>query len=230
MALLAAFFVLVTLIFTFEPLFSLILQTRTLPIGTTVYFVKTPQTIENGALTTIADYTQNTLHWDDQVAALFIDNGFVSASFGHSAIRILSRTQPGQIIVSLRRYFAHFNPKEVLTILPDQTSMTEIVIDPSLVPVDHSTVENEDNWSFSQANPQIIIRKNGSISSILINNPQAVDIHGFSAPSSCRRNEEQMKIVTLNTDRQPLIGAVFQGFLPYLRDFSCFQSFSTLSR
>jgi hypothetical protein len=232
-----AFFVLVALAFTLEPLVTIILSTRALPAGTTVTLKIPEKTAPNeviGEITNlIKDFgfkepNQNIMTKVSALAASLPIQGTIALASSSKGLPyslvIETASKPEDIITAIRQLVARLTPSELITILPDNTTMIEIVIDPGMV-----TVTNQNGqWLFAKLNPQINIQEKPLGSAILINNPQVVEIHGFEAPLSCRLTQTKIREVTYNSQRQALLPAIFNGFLAYFRHYSCFQSFSTL--
>jgi hypothetical protein len=235
MAGLAAFFVLVTLGFTLEPLISVILRSRSLPSETKEYLIVAP------ALQPKGDFFDGIMKnvppshgWAGNVDLLTKVKGLVfglnitAATVQNNSVAIEAANDPTQVVTDIRRFLSKLTPFEIQTVMPDQTTMTETVIDPSLIAITTDLAIKPTVWTFTQTNPQLVIKKNGSNSSILINYPQVVDTHGFESPTGCSVSGNGIKTVTYNFERQTLLSAVFNGFSAYFRDYSCFQSFSTL--
>jgi len=235
MAGVAAFFVLVALVFTFEPLVTVILSTRTMPTATTASMTVAP------ALHPKADFfgalmaTVPPSHgWAGNVALL---NKIKSMVLGQKIVSSTTQTnsavledaiQPEQLVGVIRQFLSKLTPFEIKTILPDQTSMIETVIDPSLIVVKTDNSQKPSVWTFTQTSPQLVIKKSGSNSLIYINYPQVVNSHGLESITGCSVRTTGIKTVTFDTMRQPLISSIFSSFSAYFRDYSCFQSFSTL--
>ncbi len=239
MAGVAAFFVLVALGFTLEPLVSLVLKTRALPAGTTVTLTVPEKTEPTEVIDEITNLikgfglkepNQGVMAKASALAASLPIKGTVALASSQNALPyslvIETGSEAEDIVTAIRQLVARLTPSEIITMLPDDTSMIEIVIDPGLVPVTHQN----DQWSFAKLDPQIDIQQKSQGSAILINDPQVVDIHGFETPLSCRLTKEKIKELTYDSQRRALLPAVFYGFLAYLRHYSCFQSFSTISQ
>jgi hypothetical protein len=237
MAVVAAFFVLVALVFTFEPLITVILSTRTMPAATTASMTIAP------ALHPKADFfdalmaTVPPSHgWAGNVAllnkikSLVLSQKIVSATTQTNSAVLEDIAQPEQLATNIRRFLSKLTPFEIKTILPDQTSMIETVIDPSLIVVKTDSSQKPSIWTFAQTSPQLVIKKNGQNSSIFINYPQVVYIHGFESITGCSVGSTGIKTIAFNTVRKALISSMFSSFSAYFRDYSCFQSFSTLFR
>jgi len=234
-AVIAAFFVLVALVFTFEPLVTVVLSTRVMPTATTASMTvassRQPKADFFDALMAIVPRTQG---WADNVSLLnkikdlVLSQKILSATIQTNSAVLEDLIAPEQLISDIRRFLSKLTPFEIKTILPDQSSMIETVIDPGLVEVktDHSA--NPTVWTFTQTNPPLVIRKNGSNSTISINYPQDVNNHGFESLTSCSVGSTGIKTVTFNTRRESLIKGLYSSFLAYFKHYSCFQSFSTL--
>lgn len=230
-AVIAAFFVLTALAMTFEPLVTVILKTRTMPAYTNQYLTADPVAKSADFFDGIMKNVPPSHGWVGNVALLnkvkdlVFNLNIVSATVQNNSVAIEAANDPEQTVADIRRFLSKLTPFEIKTILPDETSMIETVIDPDLIKV----VQNGPSWSFTQTNPQLIIEKNGSNSSIYINYPQAVDTHGFETPISCSTQTDGIKTLKYDATRSTLLSATFKGFLAYLKDYSCFQSFSTLN-
>lgn len=234
MAGVAAFFVLVTFIFTFEPLVTVILSTRTMPTATTALMTVAP------ALHPKADFfdalmaTVPPSHgWAGNVALL---NKIKNLVFSQKIISARTQTNsavledsiaPEQLVSDIRRFLSKLTPFEIKTILPDQTSMIETVIDPGLIDIKTDNVKNPTLWTFTQTNPQLVIKKSGSNSLIFINYPQVVNSHGFESITGCAVETTGVKTLTFDITRKPLISSIYSSFSAYFKHYSCFQSFST---
>jgi hypothetical protein len=234
MAVAAAFFVLVALVFTFEPLVTVVLSTRTMPSMTTASMTVAP------ALHPKADFfdalmaTVPPSHgWAGNVALLnkikdlVLSQKILSASTQTNSAVLDDAIQPERLVTDLRRFLSKLTPFEIKTILPDQTGMIERVIDPSLIEVKTDSSQKPSVWTFTQTNPQLVIRKNGSNSSIYINYPQVVNSHGFGSIIDCAVGTTGIKTVTFDTMRKPLLSSLYSSFSAYFKHYSCFQSFST---
>ncbi len=232
----AAFFVIATLGFSFEPLVSLVERTKNMPAETTAYLTLAPSLkpkgdFFEGIMRTIPpthDWTAN-IDLLNKLKGLVFDSNILTATVQDNSVAISSASKPGPIIANIRRFLSKLTPFEVKTVLPDQTSMTEIVIDPGLVKVATDNETNPSVWTFAQTNPQLVISKNSLNTNILINYPQIVDNLGYEYPTNCSVSSSGIKTVSLNTARQTLFLALFKGLSAYLRHYSCFQSFSTFT-
>jgi len=234
MAGVAAFFVLVTVIFTFEPLVSVILSTRTMPAATAASMTVAP------ALHPKADFfdalmaTVPPSHgWAGNVALLnkiknlVLSQKIISASTQTNSAVLEDSIAPEQLVSDIRRFLSKLTPFEIKTILPDQTSMIETVIDPGLIETKTDNAKNPTLWTFTQTNPQLVIKKSGSNSLIFINYPQVVNSHGFESIIGCAVGTTGIKTVTFDIMRKPLISSMYSSFSAYFKHYSCFQSFST---
>jgi len=222
MAGVAAFFVLVTLGFTLEPLVAVILVNRTIPLATTSLLVVSPNAKSADIVAAVGKKTvQSELM--DKADDLLGRLGVRSVAIQATSFAIATKASPEGAVAKIRRFLSQLTPFDIKTILPDGTFMTETVIDPALVKI----TTGKDIWTFTQTNPQIVVQKNGLKSNILVNNPQVGDIHGFESPIGCKKTAPGIKTLTFEPKRQALIPSIFTSFLAYFRDYSCFQSFST---
>ena len=233
-AVVAAFFVLVTLVFSFEPLVTVVLSTRTMPTATTASMTIAP------ALHPQADFfdalmatVPPTHGWAgnvdllNKIKDLVLSQNIISATTQTNSAILEDAIAPKQLISDIRRFLSKLTPFEIKTILPDQTSMIETVIDPGLIEVKTDNADKPTVWTFTQTNPQLVIRKNGLNSLININYPQVVNSHGFETITGCSVGTTGIKTVTFDITRKPLISSLYSSFSAYLKHYSCFQSFST---
>lgn len=239
----AAFFILVALGFTFEPLITIILRSRTLPAGTTVLMTFNKCVAAPDAINETINLIKS-LGFQEPNSAIIAKIGALASNTPLKGYIALAQSETGlpysldietntkalNIVAGIRQLVARLSPSELITILPDKTTMTEIVIDPGLIPITQQKVGQYDQWSFSTLNPHISIQQKPSSSAILINNPQVVDMLGFEAPLSCRLSNMQTRIVIFDSHRSSLVPTIFRSILAYFRDYSCFQNFSTFSR
>jgi len=235
MAGVAAFFVLAALTFTFEPLVAVILKTRTMPAGTTVYLTaastsKHPDFFD-GVMKTMPPSRDRAMNIEllNKIQSLIFGFNITSVAVQSQSVIIKAANHPEQIVADIRRFLSKLTPFEIKTILPDQTSMIETVIDPGLIKIETDRANETTTWTFAQTNPQLTIKKNGSNSEIFLNYPQVVDNHGFEAPIRCIIAANGIKTVSYGAIEQTLVSAFIKGFLAYFRDYTCFQSFSTFA-
>ena len=222
MAGVAAFFVLVTLGFTLEPLVTVILAYRTIPLETTSLLVVSSNAKSADIVAAVGKKTvQSELM--DKADDLLGRLGVRSVAIQATSFAIATKASPEGAVAKIRRFLSQLTPFDIKTILPDGTFMTETVIDPALIKV----AAGDNIWTFSQTNPQIVVQKNGSKSNILVNNPQVGDIHGFESPIGCKITAPEIKTLTYEPKRKALVSTILTSFLAYFRDYSCFQSFST---
>ena len=233
-AVVAAFFVLAVLVFTFEPLVTVVLSTKSLPNETTDSMTVAPALHPKadffGALMASVPPTHgwvNNVALMNKIKDLVLSEKIVSATMQTNSASLVAAKEPKQLISDIRRFLSKLTPFEIKTILPDQTSMIETVIDPSLITVKTDNVQNPRIWTFTQTNPQLVIRKNGSSSTIYINYPQVVNSRGYSSVSGCSVGATGIKTVTLNVTQKSLISSIYSSFSAYFKHYSCFQSFST---
>jgi len=234
MAGVAAFFVLVALAFTFEPLVTIILSTRTMPSETKDYL--TPALAGNlkadffdGVMSTVPPthaWAENAAFLN-KIKSLVLGLNITSATVQTNSVVIDAANDPDQVTNDIRRFLSKLTPFEIKTILPDQTSMIETVIDPGMIEIKTNDAKNATIWTFTQTNPQLVVKKSGLNSIIYINYPQAVDSHGFESPSGCYVAGNGIKTVTFEPMRRTLISSILSSFSAYFRHYSCFQSFST---
>lgn len=232
----AAFFVLTALAFTFEPLVTLILKSRTLPAGTTTYLSASPAVNGKPDFFGAVMKTVPPSHgWAGNIALLtklqepLFGFNIASIAIFPWSLEIDTSEKPEQAMTTLRRHLSKLTPFEINTPLPDGTAMTEIVIDPQLIEVRASEDQKNRGWIFTQTSPQLFVKNNGLNSSIYLGYPQDVNAQGFESLSSCRMTTEGLRTVTVDSQRRTLISSVFHSIIAYLSDYSCFQSFSTIT-
>jgi hypothetical protein len=228
-AVIAAFFVLVAFVFTIEPLVSIILANRTIPLKTTSLLVVSSGAKTSDILAAVGK--------QDLKSELFAKTNDFLEKLSIQSIAVqdrsfaISTARPSeQVTTNLRKYLSRLSPTDIKTLLPDGTFMTETVIDPILIKVKTGKTGVYKTWTFTQTNPQVVIQENGLNSDILINNPQVGDIHGFESPATCSSNTNKIRTIGFNTTRKPLISAFLTSFLAYFKHYSCFQSFSTFNQ
>jgi hypothetical protein len=226
--------VLLTAVFSFEPLITLVLATKNLPQTTSASLFKTSrgsgETLVNEILNQIPETNKDLVSIAESLDALGAKNSYYSAIIQPKSL-IISTTQDIQPLVgAFRRYLAKKTPFAIKTVLPDSTTMTEIVIDPSLVPVETKADSINGSWTFTQTNPQLTLANIGSNKSIIFNNPQVVYNLRYKSLNSCSETGSGIKVLTYQNSDEMLSTAIINSFLAYLKDYSCFQSFSTFSR
>lgn len=221
-AAIAAFFVLVTFGFTIEPLVSFILRNRNTPLDTTSLLVVGP-TAKSADIVAAVGKTTVQSELLNKADNLLNKLGVRSITLQPTSFAITTGSGAEAAVSDIRRFLSQLTPFDIKTILPDGTFMMETVIDPALIKV----ANNRDIWTFTQTNPQVVVQKNGLISNILVNNPQVGDIHDFESPIECKDTAKGIKTIHYDPTRKTLISSIFTSFSAYLRDYSCFQSFST---
>jgi hypothetical protein len=164
----------------------------------------------------------------NKIKDLVFGFNITAVSIQTNSVVLEAALEPKLAIEDIRIFLSKLTPFEVKTMLPDDTYMIERVIDPQLINVASSSDKNLPGWVFTQTSPQLFIKNNGSTSAIYINFPQAVDAHGFETPTKCSFGNDGIRTVVYDPQRHGLVLAFFNGFLAYLRDYSCFQSFSTV--
>jgi hypothetical protein len=227
---------LATLVLTFEPLVSAIVTTQKLP-PQTILSISAPGR-GNGTdifADTAAAFAELGLKLPDQ--ALLDSLPIEAASIATATAAKLPYAPsfevslaPKEAIAKISSLLARQNPSELQTALPDGTFMTEIVIDPSLVKISQVKEDQKEAWTFTQANPQMVLQKNGLKSLILLGNPQSGDNHGFGELKSCRITASGNAVLALGSQRFALLPATINSLLAYFRHYSCFQSFSTMNK
>ena len=215
-----------TLFFTFEPLVSATLTTQARP-GRTILAIsslnKTAQ--QNILVDTVNILKSRSLILPYQTIFSEIPIRASSVALAPKdktdyTFTFVANVSPETALKSIRMALAKQNPSEIITILPDGTAMTEVVIDPSLIQVK--------DLAFTQTYPPIIIGKNGLNSSISIGNSPPVHNHSFGKIESCQKTVNNNLILSTGSARFTLAAALFKNLLAYFRYFSCFQLFSTI--
>jgi hypothetical protein len=163
----------------------------------------------------------------NKIKDLVLSQKILSATTQTNSAVLEDSIAPGLLVSDIRRFLSKLTPFEIKTIMPDQTSMIETVIDPSLIEVKTDDAEKPSTWTFTQTNPQLVIRKNGLNSSIYINYPQVVNSHGFETITDCSVGVNGIKTVSFDITRKPLVSSLYSSFSAYFKRYSCFQSFST---
>jgi hypothetical protein len=235
-AAITAFFVLIAIGFTLEPLVSLIIRTQDLPAGTGFSLAVAPGKNKRADFyEEIVKITGKTPSWGDNLELLDKTKDLIfglkikSALIGNDYVVINANTPAVSIIAEIKRYLAKLTPFEIKTLLPDKTAMIEIVIDPALIKTNETQDNGQRSWVFEQTNPHIVIQEIGQNSVVILSNQQPVETHGLLGVKSCSLTGNGTKTIAYGNDRQTLTKAVVSSFSAYFRDFSCFQSFSTLS-
>lgn len=234
-AVITAFFVLVAVAATLEPLYSLTQKTAQLPPNTRKFLVRAPgpkiaPDFFDGVIKTVPP----THDWAGNVALLealkekLFSQPVESIAVQDFSLKMNVRANSEVLFASVLNFLARQTPFEIKTRLPDQTSMIEIVIDPQLVPVSQSKTEPEIK-TFTGINPQLSFEKNGSNSIVSFGYPQAVEKASYLKITSCHTAPNGVKTITFGESKNGLTIAMLANFSAYLKDFSCFQSFSTFS-
>jgi len=117
------------------------------------------------------------------------------------------------VLAALRRIAAHAAPREETHLLPDGSTFVEIVADPSAVAIADLPLPIT-----VHAAPPLVSLRTADVST----SPSGA----FLVPLSCRMTTEGTRIVSYRDADGP-ISAVLSSVPAYLRDFSCFQAFST---
>lgn len=229
-----AFFVLVAIGFTLEPLISLILKTKTLPTGTISLLVAAPAINKQpDFFDAITRQIPPTHGWAANTDLINKAKDLISSlktsavTIQGQSIVIAAGNDPEKTMAEIRRFLSKLTPFEIKTILPDQTSMIETVIDPSLILVKTDNDLKPSSWTFAQSNPQLSVTKSGYTTLISINYPQNVESQNYKTLTKCSVITNGIKEVEFETGEQTAMPAMFSSFLAYFRYFSCFQSFST---
>jgi RNA-binding protein YhbY len=223
MAVVAAFFVLMTFGFTIEPLITVILINRTIPLGTASLLVISP-TAKNADIVVAVGKQAVQTELLDKANDLLTELKVKEVAIQATSFELTTGSPAKVTVTDIRHFLSRLTPFDIKTILPDGTFMTETVIDPALIQV----TNKNDIWTFTQTNPQVVVQKNGLTSDILVNYPLVGDIHGFESLIGCKNTVPGIKTLSFRTIRQGFVPAIFTSFLAYFKDYSCFQSFSTL--
>jgi len=232
----SAFFVLVAIGFTIEPLVTLFLRTNNLPNRTTHLLVAAPALNKKpDYFSAITKHIPPTHDWAANADLINKAKDLISSlktssvMIQNESIVIAAANDAETTMVEIRRFLSKLTPFEIKTILPDQTSMIESVIDPSLILVKTDNEAKPTTWTFAQSNPQLIIKKSGYNTLISINYPQIVEDQHYKTITKCSVTAEGIKEVELEKSNHGLISSAYSSFLAYFKYFSCFQSFSTFS-
>ncbi len=232
----AAFFLLLTAAFTFEPLYFLLLNARHLPAGTTAYFTAAPASRNKPAYFSEIMKTIPPSHgWAANVNLL---NNLKDLIFGFNvtevtiqpwSVEIETTQKTDEVVTAIRRHLSKLTPFEIKTTLPDNTQMTEFIIDPELITVRAQNDNQNSGWIFTQTTPQLFVKNNGSTSIINLNYPQPGDKQSVKTLKSCHFSPNGLVVVTFDPQPHSRLGSIFINIFAYLKDYSCFQSFSTLN-
>jgi hypothetical protein len=230
------------LAFTFEPLATVVIRSRELPAGT-VYQVRMPE--REGATASAAD-TESLMSelgaFDPTDAATA---SFISELYGtFTGIRTLaiasdSGSRPVSLTLNvthgdresaqtaLKRMVAHELPAEREITLPDDTKAVEIVADPDTVTLTYDKEGAEERWNVDGLKYTRAMRVAGETTSFTTATTPWQTASTYLVPASCRRTESGATIITYLGSSPKPISAVISGISAYIRDYSCFQSFST---
>jgi hypothetical protein len=226
----AAFFVLVTIAFTFEPLATVILKSRDLPAGT-ILSAQIPENIDGDQL--FEDSAMLLSAQGFQVAegeTLKNDvNALLPAVTGVRTLSIITKSA-GILPVSLslsgktdeayaakpliKLIAAYTNPSEDTVTMPDNTTYIEFVADPdkadpTKLPIPLSINSDKSNTTISTSNKPLD------------------KANFYLSPMSCTQLPDGVKIINFAKIRDSLLGNMIFSLKQYLANFECFQSFST---
>lgn len=226
----AAFFVLVAVGFSFEPLVTVIIKSRNLPEGTNV-FAKIPANIDNNQLfadgATIVSalgvqIPKNKTIINDIYTLFGAVTGvrtltIVSKNAGLLPITLsLSGTTDKEIaalplinLIASRTY-----PSEDLVKMPDNTSYTELVVDP-------------DKADPSRLPIPLQITTQNSFTNISTSNNPLNKANYYLSPMSCTQLPDGVKIINFAKLSQSLGKNIILSLKQYISGFECFQGFST---
>jgi hypothetical protein len=226
----AAFFVLVAIGFTFEPLATVIIKSRDLPNGT-ILSARIPENIGNDEL--IKDGETLLAAQGIQVPegeALIKDaNAILSAVNGVRILSIITQSA-GILPVTLslsgatdeayaakplvKLIAAYTKPSENMVTMPDNTTFIEFVADP-------------DKADPTKLLIPLSINSQGQTSTISTSNKPLDKANYYLSPMSCTQLPDGVKILNFAKIRDSFLGNIIFSLKQYLANFSCFQNFST---
>jgi|GEM_PF-3368941 hypothetical protein len=226
----AAFFVLVALAFTFEPLVTVIVSSKNLPAGAILSAKisaneESAQVYADGlAIISILGIKpiENPLVKKASMA-------LISSISGEKNLTIVAKpagslpitaelsgnsVDPDSAEQSIYRVAAYFDPTENRVIMPDNTSYIEIVADPD------------------KANPDklpIPISINSFKNQITVSTSKKQLDKGnyYLSPTECWQLPSGVNIINYSKISDNLVNNIISGIRAYFRDFQCFQNFST---
>jgi len=226
----AAFFVLVTIAFTFEPLATVILRSRDLPADT-VISATIPDNVPNDQL---FQDGQTILGIDGVVAP---DGGMIekdvsallSSVTGVRSLNVIAQgagVLPVTLTLSgtsnpdttnfplIKLIAAYFSPSENTVVMPDSTTYTEIVADPN-------------RGDVSKLPIPLSVKLEDNVTTISTSNNPLGKANKYLSPISCAQLPSGVKIINFARIRDSFVGNMIFSLKEYLANFSCFQSFST---
>lgn len=228
----AAFLVLITLAFTFEPLVSLMLASRNLPENTLIMIKIAPAATAEAIYeegTTLAKGFGATIPDNDEFKGAVIQ--FLSKFSGERSL-IFTGQSVGNLPITpittgslvnvesldnaIRVMAAHIEPSKNRVNMPDDTYYYEIVADPEKASIDSLPIPL-----------RISPVTEGYSLSISSNSP--VSSEKILIPNSCRITKDGLRVIAFNSNPILDLSTFSKTFFAYLSNYSCFQSFSTVS-
>ena len=242
-SLLALLIVAIAAWFSVEPLFSLISNSRQFPAGTTI-LLKIP------AKTQSADIVAKSLNilrsqgfalLDsssvlDRIGAILLPavTGPKTAIFSAGttsypiAVTLTSPTKnTNPILDAMRRLIAFAVPTEQEIRLPDESKSIEIVADPSKVVLTYEKRGQIEQWTANGLKTPLSFRKTPIEFGISTASPTWETDSTYYIPTSCLVDKTGILTITTIPGNSDLLNTAAMSFFAYLRDYSCFQSFST---
>jgi hypothetical protein len=226
----AAFFVLVTIAFTFEPLATVILRSRDLPAGT-ILSARIPENIDNDQLfedgATLLG-AQGFQVPDGETLKKDV-NSLLPAVTGVRTLSIITQSAgilPVTLSLSgetdeayaakplIKLIAAYANPSENTITMPDNTTYIEFVADP-------------DKADPTKLPIPLSINSDKSTTTISTSNKPLNKANSYLSPMSCTQLPDGAKIINFAKIRDSFLGNFIFSLKQYLASFDCFQSFST---
>lgn len=230
-AIIAAFLVLITLAFTFEPLAALVWRSKDLPINTVVS-IKIPDNAsaaditfdgfemlrslgapfpEDNALTAAVNQLVSKFSKNRNIAIIGEQTGPMPVTVVFSGLE----QSPGALAAEIRLIAAKNAPALNQVFLPDNTFYWEIVADP-------------DQADPSKLPIPLTIYENNGITSLATSTNSANSSGKFLIPTSCWQTNNMINMVSYAGFEDMGAMALIKGIFAYLHHYSCFQSFSTV--
>jgi hypothetical protein len=229
-AVITAFFALVTIFFSLQPLYFAVKQTKNItPDSQKTVFSFSENTAEENIIT-LLPYLDDKERAMAQKTAELLDAMHIKVfaiETGLNGIAIKTTSNTNQLADSFKRILASQNPKETKTRLPDGTYMIEIVIDPAAQSSVSPNINKTVDYYFNKTSPNLILINNTEYTTIFIGRAVKSENNNFNRLTSCKRPNSGITVIYLDNIEKTLFSAIKSSFLAYLRDFSCFQSFST---
>ncbi len=233
------------LVFTFEPLITLVLRSRSLPRDTVV-LVRIPADVQPHTVveegTTLLRALGATLPLDDTVPRIV--NLIIPALHGTAYVAVAQETN-GPLPVSLsvhvrgdkrtpltdalRRLVAYALPTEQEIVLPDDSRAIEIIADPENVTLSYEEGQGDERWNVQGLTLPLALRADRSSATLSTSFIPGTQTGTISIPVSCSVRAGGIRVVRVVRASQNTFLAMLSGISAYIRDYTCFQAFSTLS-